>query len=200
MSQQGSRSRLLKLSSASLAIAGVVSLSLPVSASVYRVTRVVPRVVDYQTCADQLLNAGIADSEAASACARALYPDELSFCVTQIDENTDILASDAFSGCRRVRRPLELSTCVVDINAEREDAVASGLLDYCRRSFTPIRFSHCVLGVGREVEFSTAVVMETCISADNRPQDVLPSFIPAGSPAEIETEPFQFTPINPEQY
>lgn len=148
--------------------------------------------LDYQLCATRLLAAGIVEVDAASACALALYPRDLSRCVSQIDEGTIITATDALDGCRRVRRSLDLATCVIDINTDvidintdvtdintdTQNTVALDVLDNCRRSLLPTRFANCVVGLSRETSLVPAIAMDVCIAAGDRPRNVLPSFVP----------------------
>lgn len=146
---------------------------------------------DYQRCAEGLLGTGLGAEDASAACAGALYPRALSSCVTTIDSETELTAPDALSGCRRVRRPHELASCVVGITGiSTEGTEAIDVLDYCRRSLLPVRFSNCVVGLANKVEaFSTTEVMTTCISATNRPRQVLPSFIPQGEEVPLQPLP-----------
>lgn len=168
------RSPLVRLSLISLATAALFA---PSSASAQLSTRV--RTIDYETCASSLTDKGIADIDAADACAAALYPQDLAQCVSRIDDGTEITAIDALSGCRQVRRPLELATCVNEIDDAATDTESFLVLDNCRRSLLPIRYSACVVGLSREIDFSTPEALETCIAAGDRPRNVLPSFIPA---------------------
>ncbi|NJN87408.1 MAG: hypothetical protein HC881_15250 [Leptolyngbyaceae cyanobacterium SL_7_1] len=154
---------------------------LPATANSYPdSSRFEPSSEEFQTCASQLLAAGVAQPQVAITCARTLHPTELSDCVATIEATTELNAEDILARCERVRRPAELATCVTDINTGRGDAIALDVLDYCRRSLLPIRFSNCVLGVGSEVNFeSTAVALEACISASDRllEEELLPDFI-----------------------
>jgi len=120
---------------------------------------------DYATCADNLLGKGISEPTAASACARALYPLDLSRCVDRIDSNNTLAATEVLSACQRVRRPLELATCYNEIETGDAAAARSDVLDHCRRSLLPERFSSCVVGLRRETTLSTASAMTTCIDA-----------------------------------
>ncbi|NJN57463.1 MAG: hypothetical protein HC879_08160 [Leptolyngbyaceae cyanobacterium SL_5_9] len=152
---------------------------------------------DYQTCASELLGAGISEEEAAAACAGSLNPEELSECVIEIDVGTAVEAADALSGCRRVRRPEELSTCVVDIAFNVDAAEGLSVLDYCRRSLLPERFSECVMGLRTEVGFPTDEILNTCIAAGDRPRDLSPTFIPV-TPSQSPINPdIRVTPILP---
>jgi hypothetical protein len=89
--------------------ATLLSLSLPIS----------PVHADsgnqYGVCVRELTNNGVPGEQAGSACAGALIPKELSFCVNQIKQGTQIAGLDAVKACYRVRRPVDLANCVVDI-------------------------------------------------------------------------------------
>jgi hypothetical protein len=186
MRNLGLRSPFIRLSTFSLATAGLLSLALaPVQAASIR-----GRISDYEVCANRLLGAGVSQEAAASACAAALYPTELSRCVVSIDGETTIAANDALSGCRQVRRPLDLATCVSQISNLSNATEPLNVLDYCRRSLLPTRYSACVVGLSREVSTPLTEVLQTCIAAGTRPRNVLPNFIPAGQePVVTPTDP-----------
>lgn len=137
---------------------------------------------DYATCADNLLGKGISESAAASACARALYPLDLSRCVDRIDGSNTLATTEVLSACQRVRRPLELATCYSEIEAGDDAAARSDVLDHCRRSLLPERFSSCVVGLRRETTLSTASAMTTCIDAGDTPDA---GDIPASNPPTL---------------
>ncbi|NJO40351.1 MAG: hypothetical protein HC769_05055 [Cyanobacteria bacterium CRU_2_1] len=174
------RSLIVHLPAISLIAAGLAAVALPIeSASAASYTPYRSTEEDYQACAAGLLGTGLSEEDAAVACAAALYPTDLSTCVTRIDTDTSIEAIDALSGCRQVRRPVDLATCVVDINSSAsQETAALEVLDYCRRSLLPLRFSNCVVGLRTEITFSTTDAMVNCIAASSRPRDVLPNFIP----------------------
>lgn len=184
MRKTGLRSHFTSSLSLGLAIAGLVAIALPSEAFTSLRARTNPRASDYRSCASNLVDAGIASVDAANACADALYPRDLSRCVTRINGNTEIAATDAFENCVKVRRPVELAECVTDIDNLDGSVVELNVLDYCRRSLLPLRFSACVVGLSGEGDATTGAALESCISAGNRPDDLLPSFIPAGTPVE----------------
>jgi hypothetical protein len=199
MFYKGLRSHFIRLTSISLATAGLFSLATPTGALILDFDsspRTYPRTADFEKCANNLLDVGISDGDAASACANALHPVSLSRCVIRIQGSTEIIATDALSGCLRVRQPTEMSRCVVRINTEREDAIAMDVLDHCRRSLLPSRFSACVIGLGREISMPTSDAMSTCIAAYDRPDNLLPNFIPRTNPSE---QPVRLTPLVPMQ-
>lgn len=61
----------------------------------------------FDTCVLELLDRGIPDQLAASACSDALKPRDLSECVQRIGVETPITAGEALNACYRVRRPVE---------------------------------------------------------------------------------------------
>lgn len=132
---------------------------------------------DYATCADRLLETGVAEATAAAACARALYPLELSRCVDDIGNGATLAATEILSACQRVRRPLELATCYNEIEGG-DDTAASAILDHCRRSLLPERFSSCVVGIRQESTLSTASAMSSCIDAGDTPTSGVPTLTP----------------------
>ena len=194
MHNQGLRSHFIQLSTIPLTAAGLLALSFP-AVGIVPLTRTKPRTVDFQACASNLIEAGISEIDAAAACSDTLYPRDLSRCVTRIQGGTEILGADALFGCRRVRRPIELASCVIDIDDERDDAVPLEVIDYCRRSLLPERFSACVVGLSRETDLTTVAVMDTCISAIDRPP---PEVLPTLDPPEPE-ENLRFTPLTPSE-
>ena len=179
---------LLRLSVAQCVTAGLVAAAaLPAAAlttydGIYRSTS-----ANYQTCVAQITGAGVAGAEASTACAAALYPQDLSRCVVGIDSKTALTSADALANCRQVRRPVELSTCVVEINAidnPTDAAPLRNVMDHCRRSLLPTRFSACVVGLRHQDNFATTDALTDCIAATNRPRDVLPSFLPGTSASD----------------
>lgn len=137
----------------------------------------------YRACSVELMGAGLTADAAASACADALHPRDISKCVVQINRKTNIAAVEALGSCQRVRRPLDLATCVVDINTKSRTTTTTPLLvlDQCRRSLLPEQFSECVVGLSRQVDFSLDRLMNTCLDTrekvsqvDDRPIPKLP--------------------------
>lgn len=73
----------------------------------------------FEICAEELLSTeAISPEQAALACAEALEPKDLSFCVIKINSFTPVDAVSALQACFRDRRPLELATCTVNITKE----------------------------------------------------------------------------------
>jgi hypothetical protein len=178
-------SSLLRLTTAPLAIAGLLAIGLPLQPASAKQN-------DYQSCAAALRDSGIAEAEVAAACSAALKPAELATCVSEIGGQTAIEASAALSGCRRVRRPLELSTCVVSINPG--DGEIAQVLDNCRRSLLPARFSECVVGLVAEINYNTNRAMRSCIAATDPEQDGLPPAPDGSAPTPDATPPEPITP------
>ncbi|WAL59731.1 hypothetical protein [Thermocoleostomius sinensis] len=171
----------LRFSSLSLLMASIFSVLLPVNPAVAAtsISNYRSRPRDYAVCASGLVGAGVSEAEAAAACGGALYPRDLSACVTRISNNETIAATNALSSCRRARRPVDLASCVVSISdGVSDETTALTVLDYCRRSLLPLRFSSCVTGVRGETALSTAEIMDRCIAASSRPRSVLPNFVP----------------------
>ncbi|MBR8828588.1 MAG: hypothetical protein DSM107014_11935 [Gomphosphaeria aponina SAG 52.96 = DSM 107014] len=137
----------------------------------------------FETCVSQLYNTGIGADQAAGACADALIPRELSACVRNIQGNTQVNGETALEACLRTRRPVELAQCVRDINRilpKEESASDEPVLlavDTCRRSILPQRHAQCVVGLSRELQqLSPVDAMATCISAEDFPRDLFPSY------------------------
>ncbi|MGV2826452.1 hypothetical protein [Myxosarcina sp. GI1(2024)] len=130
---------------------------------------------DFSDCASGLINSGISGEAAAIACADSLDPEELSACVTNIQNNTEVASEEALLACYRVRRPEELASCVVDINTSLADTEPIIALNNCRRSLLPNRYADCTLGLqGSIPDLSGIEAMETCISAEYFPSEFAP--------------------------
>jgi hypothetical protein len=84
----------------------------------------------FDICLREIVNSGISVEQADTACADALIPKELSFCVEKISKETQIEALDALKNCYRVRRPVDMAYCVVDIDKKI-------LGTYARKTSTP---------------------------------------------------------------
>lgn len=181
----GSKQTLATVAIASLALA---SLPIAPAQALFRFNG-----NEYEFCAGQLLSVGITPQEAASACAAALHPRQLSRCVVRIDVGTPVVAADALTGCKRVRRPLDLASCVVDVDSDTLSVASLDALDYCRRSLLPLEFSECVIGLRREIDLEAIAAMDVCIAADDRALEYAPSFL-------LDTDPtLQFNPFELEQ-
>ena len=145
----------------------------------------------FDTCVFELLDRGIPDQLAASACSDALKPQDLSECVQRIGVETPITAGEALSACYRVRRPVELADCTIGITNEAKEAyVRTNLptsetdsrstqvlqptallaLEGCRLSLLPQRYSECVIASSRRTNLSPSDAMKTCIKAEENPQ------------------------------
>lgn len=134
---------------------------------------------DYETCATDLLKAGIDAEAATTACARALHPDEVSACVTGVQGVTSLAGLDILSACSRDRRPKEVASCVGMIHGDLTVDDSASVLDHCHRSILPIRFSECVVGLSASTPLALSEALSTCISAGYRPEDIAPTFIPS---------------------
>lgn len=149
----------------------------------------------YRSCAGRLLDVGISPEAAASACAAALRPTDLSKCVAKIEQQTAIASVDALATCTQVRRPNELANCVVGISRNAEEDAVGSILNYCGRSLLPERFAECVVGLRIEADFTPTDAMTSCIDASDRLGAVSPTFIPENqTPLSQPTS----TPIEPE--
>ncbi len=149
----------------------------------------------YLVCSRDLAGAKISASDAASACSQALRPQDLGACVVRI-ANDKIAGTDALSVCRQVRRPIEAGNCVVRIRQQASDAAVVDVLDSCRRSLLPERYAECVVGLNRQLKVAGKEAINTCLNASDRPNGVLPTFIPAGAEIPGATSPIP-TPVVP---
>lgn len=130
---------------------------------------------DFSDCAAGLVATEISAEAAAIACADTIEPQEMSACVTRIQNNTEVSSEEALLACYRVRRPEELASCVVDINTSLGDIEPTIALDNCRRSLLPTRYANCTLGLQNSIpDLSGTEAMETCISAEYFPSEFFP--------------------------
>lgn len=122
----------------------------------------------FKVCAEELQEAGLSAEEAASACADALRPEELSLCVLSMNQDVGLPAEEALYNCYRDRRPLDLATCVVDIHDSLETEEMGMVVENCRRSLLPLRYSECVVGLTNtpDQEIAPMQAMEECLGAD----------------------------------
>lgn len=187
---QAKNASLIHLAATGLVVTGLLGLSLPSLAVTISTSS---NSNDYRKCASRLATTGVSAEAAASACAGALNPQDVSRCVGEIEEGTEITAPQALESCQQVRRPIELSSCVVGISSNIEGSVP-GVLDYCTRSLLPERYAQCVVGLGREINIAPPQALETCISASDRPLDFSPNFVPQGQLQPEET----LTPTQPQ--
>lgn len=176
------RSKKMCGSVAQLVTASLVAIALPVSPAKAELFGGIftNQKNPYLVCSRDLSDAKISTTDAASACSQALRPQDLGTCVTRI-ANDKIAGTDALSVCRQVRRPIEAGNCVVRIRRQASDAAVVDVLDSCRRSLLPERYAECVVGLNRQLKVAGKEAINTCLNASDRPNDVLPTFIPAGA-------------------
>ena len=156
-------------------IASLIPIVLPVQpATALRLREETTTTRDYQFCAYKLQELGISAQDTANACSATLKPSDLSECVANIAELTEIPAFEALIGCRQSRRPIELGTCVVDISINTESVFAQNILDNCRRSLLPLKYSECVVGLSLQTDLASNQVMNNCLDGRDRPRDFYP--------------------------
>ncbi|MBD0269054.1 MAG: hypothetical protein ICV77_12265 [Cyanobacteria bacterium Co-bin8] len=134
---------------------------------------------DYESCARDLVTAGIEAAIAANACGTALRPVDVSTCVTGVVDVADVSALSALSACSRDRRPRELATCVTNIHTALAVTNSSEVLNNCRLSILPERYSSCVVGLSDGAGLELVESLNQCISAGYRPVGLAPTLIPA---------------------
>lgn len=128
----------------------------------------------FEICSSELIDAGISAIEASEACSRALAPDDLSLCVTSMNQQAFVPAEEALLACFRDRRPLELATCVLEIDQATLPVNPTSVVDHCRRSLLPLRFSECAIGLTATGEIALAEALDSCIDAEDYPRDLIP--------------------------
>lgn len=157
------RHKVMRFAIPILSIAGVLAISFP-----GRVDAVFSRQTNnYRGCAGRLVSNDVSPEAASRACAKALYPQRLSACLTKIVKQTQLEAKDALTPCEEARRPEELASCVVGISKNNKEAVDPEVLNFCGRSLLPVRFAQCVVGLRREIDLAPTQAMETCIDASD---------------------------------
>ncbi|BAZ43474.1 hypothetical protein NIES4102_04750 [Chondrocystis sp. NIES-4102] len=124
---------------------------------------------DIGSCAESLIVDGVSKSAAAIACADALQPNDLSSCVADIKESTNIKGEDALQACYRVRRPDELANCVIDLSSGLAAEKSTMALDNCRRSLLPDRYAECTLDLTETAQIPPEEAMKSCIAAEFYP-------------------------------
>lgn len=133
----------------------------------------------FRRCTNQMVGLKVEPEVAATACSRAIKPEELGICVERIGRSSSLAIADVLNACRRVRRPIELSNCVVDIRRELTGAEAADVLGNCRRSLLPERYAKCVVGISAAAKLEVTPAMQKCLAAgDYYPPEVEPTFIP----------------------
>lgn len=157
-------------------IASLIPIALPVqpATALQLRSRDTTTTRDYRFCAYQLEQLGISAQEIGDACSATLKPRDLSKCVANIAELTEIPAFEALLGCRQSRRPIELGTCVVDISMNTEAVLGQNILNNCRRSLLPLKYSECVVGLSLQTNLPSNQVMNNCIDGRDRPRDFYP--------------------------
>ena len=133
---------------------------------------------NYGQCVADLLAVGLSAEALATACAQALQPEQVSSCVLDVVDTTELSPEAALTACSRDRRPLELATCVVDIHDFLDVPNSAAVLNNCHRSILPVRYADCVIDTALTAELATTDSMALCIAAGYRPVDVAPNFIP----------------------
>lgn len=70
----------------------------------------------FDVCLQEIVKSNVSIELADTACADALIPKDLSYCVQKISNNTQITGEMALKNCYLVRRPVDMANCVVDID------------------------------------------------------------------------------------
>jgi hypothetical protein len=149
---------------------------------------------NYRQCADVLLRQGIAPQSAASACAVAWKPTQLSSCVADINRrNRAVLNPNVIlNSCQQVRRPNDLSICVADISGKIRDVEPGFILQSCQNSLLPKLYSQCVLGLAPRVGLSGNDLLGTCLDPKNYTSN---SSFPNNSTISEPMTPSEMSPV-----
>ena len=158
---------------------GAGSLAIPVaSGTVGMMVSASPaaavREPDYFTCAEEMAAAGVASQEAIALCSSARYPEDLSACVIDVSEFTQLTAASAAFVCGRSRRPIEVANCTIDIHEAFFDNPSTQVLENCGRSLLPARYGSCVVDLVDATEVAVDEALTQCIRAGYRPWQIQP--------------------------
>jgi hypothetical protein len=124
----------------------------------------------YDICFKELTQSGFNPEQAGNACAQALNPKDLSWCVLAVTQKTEIVPEKVLDSCLRVRRPIEMARCVLKIQHEAIDPNVDLALETCRRSLIPKNYSECVVALSRNPNNLPAQeAMRVCIAAKDNP-------------------------------
>lgn len=132
------------------------------------------REPDYFTCAEEMAAAGVASQEAIALCSSARYPEDLSACVIDVSEFTQLTAASAAFVCGRSRRPIEVANCTIDIHEAFFDNPSTQVLENCGRSLLPARYGSCVVDLVDATEVAVDEALTQCIRAGYRPWQIQP--------------------------
>ena len=129
---------------------------------------------DFFGCTTGMVNAGISEEAALTACSAARYPNELGACVVDVSEFTGLTANSALLICQRSRRPDEVANCTVNIHAALLDSPSTKVLENCGSSLLPERYGTCVVDISEATDVVLDVALDQCINAGYRPWRIQP--------------------------
>ena len=132
------------------------------------------REPDYFTCAEEMAAAGVSSQDAIALCSSARYPEDLSACVIDVSEFTQLTAASAAFVCGRSRRPIEVANCTIDIHEAFFDNASTQVLENCGRSLLPARYGSCVVDLVDATEVAVDEALTQCIRAGYRPWQIQP--------------------------
>lgn len=129
----------------------------------------------FNACTRNLSGTGINPETASLACAQALVPADLGFCVQRINRQTGISPEEALQNCYQVRRPRELASCVSRIEGGITVTSANKIVDNCRKSLLPKRYAQCVIGLSNQVTgISGEQALDDCLAAKDLAEVIFP--------------------------
>ncbi|MGI0482712.1 hypothetical protein ACN4EE_18245 [Geminocystis sp. CENA526] len=133
---------------------------------------------ELSTCVKNIsTNTNISSIEALKSCYQVRRPLDLGSCVVNI--NRDILMANNKSNAPKTTSTAtenpEGETPVVEPTASVSPIQMA--LNTCQASLLPLRHSECVIGLSRTPQPANPTkAMETCLSAENFPRDLFPSY------------------------
>lgn len=129
---------------------------------------------DFFGCTTGMMDAGISEEAALTACSAARYPDELGTCVVDVSEFTGLSANSALLICQRSRRPDEVANCTINIHSALLNSPSTKVLENCGSSLLPERYGTCVVDIAEATDAVLDVALDQCINAGYRPWRIQP--------------------------
>lgn len=136
---------------------------------------------ELSTCVKNIsTNTDIKSIEALKSCYQVRRPLDLSSCVVNI--NRDILMANNKSNAPKTTSNVTAESPEGEIPiVEPTDTTSVSpiqmALNTCQASLLPLRHSDCVIGLSRTPQPANSTkAMETCLSAENFPRDLFPSY------------------------
>lgn len=155
---------------AAIAFSGLAGLGLSVPAA---------QASSFADCAATLTGLGLSASVAATTCAQAQFPTDLSSCTDRLTNSLKLSAADSLAACRSVRKPLAVASCAERLQ-DAGGATPALIADGCRLSLLPDRYADCVLGLGDSLTLTRDELLRVCANNGDVPRRIYPNFTTLG--------------------